>query len=368
MFARKLIRPFSTIAIEDVENEVRALTKLCVKGHLNIVQVRSHDWLSGSPYYAIDMEYCELTLAEYIQEKRNPANDRRANSYEKVLKWRDICKIMINIISGVAFIHNCNEIHRDLKPSNGVFASCTTLTIVLYSKYTNSWKIADFGFIAEGSSKNIIVSTMSKGTTSYRAPELIKEQPLFTRKVDIWAIGCIFYELVTREKAFLSDRKVREYGMSKRALDISNVDYHFGASHRFFAFRLRETLKRDWSRRPSARELLGSFQNFDVYLLYFERQASLVKTIDSDVDVNSAFELAPEPSANISNVIEVEESKGDKLILDNMDEHIHAVDQETEVHMPTRKRRKGNNMYGSKGYLKCQICKMLKRKVLCWLS
>ena len=124
MFARKLIRPFSTIIIEDIENEIRAVTKLCAKGHRNIIQVRGHDWLSGSPYYAIDMEYCELTLGEYIREKRNlgaPYHGRgvNANGDSRASKWREFCKIMLDIINGVAFIHSCKEVHRDLKPSNG---------------------------------------------------------------------------------------------------------------------------------------------------------------------------------------------------------------------------------------------------------
>ena len=171
---------------------------------------------------------------------------------------------------------------------------------------------------------------MSKGTTSYRAPEILKGQPLFTRKVDIWAIGCIFYELVTGEKAFLSDWKVREYGMSKSGLNVPNVNYHYGASSSFFAFRLRETLKKNWSQRPSAQELLGSFQNFDVYLFYFEHQASTVRKID--VDANATFKLAPEPSAGFSDAIEeMEESKEDGLTLDDIYQRIHTIYQETEV-------------------------------------
>ena len=231
---------------------------------------------------------------------------------------------------------------------------------------------------------------MKGGTTSYRAPELIKEQPLFTRKADIWAIGCIFYELVTGKKAFLSDCQVREYEISKSELDIPNVDYHYGASNGFLVFRLRETLKKSSSRRPSAHELLGSFQNFDVYLFYFEHQASRVRKIDVDInDVDSTVELAPEPSANLSDAIEeVEGSKECGLTLDDVYQRIRAIYQETElneskireneverneherqlqVHMQTRKRQRGNSIYSSIWRLKCNACQKLKRKVLRWL-
>ena len=42
------------------------------------------------------------------------------------------------------------------------------------------------------------------GTASYRAPELITGEKLtYTRQVDIWAIGCIFFELAFNRKSFL---------------------------------------------------------------------------------------------------------------------------------------------------------------------
>ena len=174
--------------------------------------------------------------------------------------------------------------------------------------------------------------------------------------------------------------------MSKSELDIPNIDYHFGASSGFFAFRLRETLKKNWSRRPSAQELLESFQNFDVYLFYFQHQASTIRKIDLDAnDVDSTFDLASEPSVNFSDASEVKESKKDSLTLDDIDQCIGAMDQDTELNekqirtiaeernyslqiqlhtTPTRKRRKGNIMYGSTRRLKCNSCRELRRKVL----
>lgn len=131
---------------------------------------------------------------------------------------------------------------------------------VLYSVSSNLWKLADFGFSAEGSSKNIVVSTFSRGTPSYRAPELLQETPIFTRKVDIWAVGCIFYEVVTGRKAFKSDWGVREYGLSKEEFEISDLVFlNNGNQEYFFRNTMQITLQRDWAQRPTAKSLARIF-------------------------------------------------------------------------------------------------------------
>jgi serine/threonine protein kinase len=77
---------------------------------------------------------------------------------------------------------------------------------VLYSHRQESWKLADFGTAAEGTSRRGWTTNARRGTACYRAPEVINEvRPLYNNKSDIWALGCILYKLVTKEKAFNSD-------------------------------------------------------------------------------------------------------------------------------------------------------------------
>lgn len=80
----------------------------------------------------------------------------------------------------------------------------------------NTWKIGDFGFTVHGTSKNLISTDLAKGTKSYRAPELLQEQSKYNNKVDIWAMGCIFYELVTQQTAFRDDYETREWSFSNQ--------------------------------------------------------------------------------------------------------------------------------------------------------
>jgi serine/threonine protein kinase len=108
-----------------VENEVRAITKLCGKAaHSNIVEVFRLGELIDVPFYFIDMELCQMNLANYIYRDSNslptfvPRFVKDASASAKALQ---IWNIVRQIASGVAYIHSYNEIHRDLKPQNGLF-------------------------------------------------------------------------------------------------------------------------------------------------------------------------------------------------------------------------------------------------------
>lgn len=57
--------------------------------------------------------------------------------------------------------------------------------LVLYHYQNNLWKITDFGLCSDAMSKNAKPTIFARGTPSYRAPELLREEPAFTNKVDI---------------------------------------------------------------------------------------------------------------------------------------------------------------------------------------
>jgi hypothetical protein len=80
----------------------------------------------------------------------------------------------------------------------------------------NGWKIADFGTTVNGTSHHCITTTYSRGTPSYRAPELLSDTPFYNNKSDIWAVGCILYEVLTGKKAFEDDWSVKQYVSERR--------------------------------------------------------------------------------------------------------------------------------------------------------
>ncbi len=148
-------------------------------------------------------------------------------------------------------------------------------SLVLFSEEDNTWKIADFGFLSEGTSSMFQSTQDGRGTTGYRAPELLRETSVFNSKVDIWALGCILYELVFCKKAFSDDYEVTRLALFQKEILIPEVPSD-ELSPALVSI-IYECLKLDCLRRPSTRELWRRFRgetdpcNVMTYVIPYEQ-------------------------------------------------------------------------------------------------
>ena len=114
-----------------------------------------------------------------------------------------------------------------LKPENSIYcASNFPADFKFFSLVDERWKIADFGCIAEGFPA---ASEASKRTPEYRAPEQIQRlrnpDGYSDKKADIWAFGCIAYELFTGQPAFSGRTSVSSYKNTEPLLSKTIFDF-----------------------------------------------------------------------------------------------------------------------------------------------
>lgn len=94
--------------------------------------------------------------------------------------------LLHQLTTGLSYLHTTHILHRDLKTSNLLLSNRGVL------------KIADFG-MARYTSSPPPKLTQLVVTLWYRAPELLLGTEIYGREVDMWSVGCIFAELLSRE-------------------------------------------------------------------------------------------------------------------------------------------------------------------------
>ena len=113
---------------------------------------------------------------------------------KKIYPEHKVLKYTRALIDGLMYMHDNHKIiHRDMKPEN----------IMLGGYNDDTAKIIDFGL---SNFKEKWKLRMTKvGTPVYQAPELLKGDGEHDHRVDIWALGCIIFELLTAEYLINAD-------------------------------------------------------------------------------------------------------------------------------------------------------------------
>ena len=176
----KISRPHSDASEESAEKyresfftEAQSAGRLL---HPNIVAI--YDAGMYRDFCYITMEYINgPTLSKYCMK-------------ENILPVNRVAEIIVSACKALDYAHQNGIIHRDVKPSN------------IMLNESDEIKITDFGIAKIKANK-----TMSKeiiGSPSYMSPEQIREEEVDSVS-DVFSLGCVLYELLTCEKAFLGD-------------------------------------------------------------------------------------------------------------------------------------------------------------------
>ncbi|CAH1790420.1 unnamed protein product [Owenia fusiformis] len=122
-----------------------------------------------------------------------PIGEHFSSLKEKGEKFSEprIWNIFIQMVLALRYLHKEKHIvHRDLTPNNIMLGENDKVTIT------------DFG-LAKQKQKDSSKMTSVVGTILYSCPEVVQSQP-YGEKADVWAIGCILYQMCTLKPPFYS--------------------------------------------------------------------------------------------------------------------------------------------------------------------
>ncbi|KAH8939095.1 hypothetical protein BDL97_15G019600 [Sphagnum fallax] len=161
------------------------LLRECI--HENIVKLVNVHINHGDMSLYLAFDYAEHDLYEIIRHHREKLSFPINQYTVKSLLWQ--------ILNGLNYLHSNWIIHRDLKPSN--------ILVMGEGDEQGVVKIGDFGLarIYQAPLKPLCDNGVVV-TIWYRAPELLLGVKHYTTAVDMWAVGCIFAELLTLKPLF----------------------------------------------------------------------------------------------------------------------------------------------------------------------
>ncbi|MCG8648348.1 MAG: protein kinase, partial [Pirellulales bacterium] len=153
--------------------------------HPNIVQIHDIGDFNGIAYLSLELVEGG-SLAEELQRQRwSPAESGR---------------LVEQIARAVAAAHQQGVVHRDLKPANILLTGALPDEDSIGQRRdvaAVSPKVSDFGLARQHDSECGTRSDQLLGTPSYMAPEQFRESAAGDPATDIYALGCLLYEMLT---------------------------------------------------------------------------------------------------------------------------------------------------------------------------
>jgi Tol biopolymer transport system component len=175
--AIKVLRP-ELSAVIGAERFLREIKTIANLQHPNILGLIDSGEVNGTAYYV--MPFVE---GESLRDRL-----RR----EKQLPIADAIRLATEVAGALDYAHRHNIIHRDIKPENILLHDGRAL-------------VADFGIalaVSSAGGTRMTETGMSLGTPHYMSPEQAMGEREITVRSDVYALGCVTYEMLIGEPPF----------------------------------------------------------------------------------------------------------------------------------------------------------------------
>ena len=212
--------------------------------------------------FYMEMEYCPSgDLSHCLWPNKG------SNYFEKIIKT-----VSVQLLLGLKTLHQNNIIHCNLKPSNIIIDEFGNVKICDFKKAlnTNKMTIQD------------IKRNKTAMTPCYTAPELFSENGIYSFKTDLWALGCIMYEMAIGQVPFFEEK------VNKLIMKIINDEVNFNKKQfnqysMEFMDVLRKLLEKDPDKRPS----WGEIENYPFWGLNYNNSTNSNLTLSGKRRINS---------------------------------------------------------------------------------
>lgn len=169
---KKIHAEFTENGAKEFSNESKIIGSFASQRLVRLIGVCS----PPDPYCLI-MEYMEKGTLEKVLH---------SNEY---LSWPCRLQIILDVIQGLSYLHQENIIHRDLRSKN-----------ILLDSHNHS-KLTNFG-LAKVKQQTSTKITSIVGATAWLAPEVFGLKPKYTYASDVYALGMVMWEVLTRKTPY----------------------------------------------------------------------------------------------------------------------------------------------------------------------
>uniref|UniRef100_A0A8B9XQK0 cyclin-dependent kinase n=1 Tax=Bos mutus grunniens TaxID=30521 RepID=A0A8B9XQK0_BOSMU len=176
---------------------IREVSLLKDLKHANIVTL--HDIIHTEKSLTLVFEYLDKDLKQYLDDCGN------------IINMHNVKLFLFQLLRGLAYCHRQKVLHRDLKPQN------------LLINERGELKLADFGLAR---AKSIPTKTYSNEVVTlwYRPPDILLGSTDYSTQIDMWGVGCIFYEMATGRPLFPGSTVEEQLHFIFRILGTPNED------------------------------------------------------------------------------------------------------------------------------------------------
>ena len=176
--AIKVLRP-ELAAVIGAARFLREIKTIATLQHPHILGLLDSGEVNGTAYYVMPFVEGESLRDRLHREKQLPIGDA--------------LRLATEVAAALDYAHRHGVIHRDIKPEN----------IMLHD---GSALVTDFGIAlavsSAGGASRMTETGMSLGTPHYMSPEQAMGEREITARSDIYALGCVLYEMLTAEPPF----------------------------------------------------------------------------------------------------------------------------------------------------------------------